>query len=287
MQNKVCRICKINKPISEFHCCGVLRDGLDNRCKECKSLIAKEHRKENYEVILRKERERRKTDDCKKQQKLYRENNKDRMKIYKKEYYIKNKSEIDERNKTWNKNNSNVVKKYKKKWAELNRERLKIYKKEYYVKNKEKLDKKNKEWVLKNIERHREIARRYRQKKHDNNVSFRIKESVSSRIYSFLKEKKGGVGTEKLLGYSIDSLVEHLESQFDEKMSWENYGTYFHIDHIIPVVLYDLSKIEELRKCWNFRNLRPLFVNQNLSKGSKLDIELVEKYDIFDLLPTQ
>lgn len=74
--------------------------------------------------------------------------------------------------------------------------------------------------------------------------------------------------TVELLGCDTNKLKQHLESQFKLGMSWDNYGLW-HIDHKSPCAKFDLSKEEEQRKCFNFKNLQPLWAEENLSKGSK------------------
>ena len=51
-------------------------------------------------------------------------------------------------------------------------------------------------------------------------------------------------------------------------MSWDNYGLW-HIDHRVPCVKFDLSKPIEQQKCFNFKNLQPLWAIDNLKKGAK------------------
>ena len=85
--------------------------------------------------------------------------------------------------------------------------------------------------------------------------------------------------------FTIPQLQSHLESQFDEHMDWTNYGSYWHIDHIIPQNLYDFADLCEVQKCWDIFNLRPLEALENLRKADKLIMEIIEEYDIVHLLP--
>ncbi len=53
-------------------------------------------------------------------------------------------------------------------------------------------------------------------------------------------------------------------------MTWESHGTVWHIDHIIPCVSFNLLNEDEIYKCYNYGNLQPLSVADNLSKGNKM-----------------
>lgn len=79
---------------------------------------------------------------------------------------------------------------------------------------------------------------------------------------------KGGRSWQNLVGYTSDELKKHLERQFVSGMSWENYGTGWHVDHIIPASLFEYSSPddEEFRACWSLTNLRPLWAVENIRK---------------------
>ena len=50
-------------------------------------------------------------------------------------------------------------------------------------------------------------------------------------------------------------------------MTWDNYGGYWHIDHIIPCCRFDLTKEEEQLKCFHYTNLQPLFAVTQIIDG--------------------
>lgn len=79
------------------------------------------------------------------------------------------------------------------------------------------------------------------------------------------------IGTELLIGCSINQLREHLESLFKPGMTWANHGKRgWHIDHKLPCNSFDLRDVNEQKKCFHYTNLQPLWWNENLSKGDKL-----------------
>jgi hypothetical protein len=60
----------------------------------------------------------------------------------------------------------------------------------------------------------------------------------------------------------------HLESQFQQGMTKDNYGKW-HVDHITPCARFDLTQPTEQKKCFHYTNLQPLWAEQNLKKGCK------------------
>lgn len=93
--------------------------------------------------------------------------------------------------------------------------------------------------------------------------------SLRSRLYqAFTKRKvvrERGLG--KILGAPLDQAKAHLEKQFTEGMSWENYGDW-HVDHIIP--LSSAKTQEDLVVLCHHTNLQPLWAEENLRKGAKI-----------------
>ena len=57
-------------------------------------------------------------------------------------------------------------------------------------------------------------------------------------------------------------------------MSWDNYGSYWSIDHIIPVCKFNLTLEDEKLKCWNWSNMMPVTVKYNSSK-KEIDMEQI------------
>ena len=70
-----------------------------------------------------------------------------------------------------------------------------------------------------------------------------------------------------------------IEFQFSDNMNWNNYGKYWHIDHVIPMASFNFSKEEDVKFCMNWKNLRPLEAKLNISKGCKVD-ENLYKYQL-------
>lgn len=101
----------------------------------------------------------------------------------------------------------------------------------------------------------------------------RLHNSVARRIREQLQRDrlgKTGRRLETLIGYSIHGLKTHLEQLFVSGMSWENYGSAWHIDHIRPRASFRFTSLEDqaFKACWALTNLQPLWAEDNIRKGS-------------------
>jgi len=113
-------------------------------------------------------------------------------------------------------------------------------------------------------------ANEYTKNRVKTDIHTRIRFNVSSLIRSRIKNNNV-YGVFRHLGYSTDDLIKHLEKQFKEGMTLENYGKVWHIDHIKPDSWFNYTskEDEEFKKCWALENLQPLFVKDNLKKGNR------------------
>lgn len=123
-------------------------------------------------------------------------------------------------------------------------------------------------------------ANEYERKRFNNDSNYKISRFLQNRLYKFLnqppKHPEKSVWYQEFLftvGCSVEKLKKHLELQFQEGMSWDNYGVgrllkarTWQIDHIIPRKFFDLTKEDNQRICFNYRNLQPLWSEENNSK---------------------
>lgn len=115
-----------------------------------------------------------------------------------------------------------------------------------------------------------ERKRSDRRNRYKTDLSFRLSLRLRSRLNSAIRGKAKTGSAVRDLGCSIEDLKKHLESQFHDGMSWDNYGKW-HVDHVIPMSAFDLTDREQLLKCCNFTNLQPLWASENSKKGSRTD----------------
>jgi hypothetical protein len=87
-----------------------------------------------------------------------------------------------------------------------------------------------------------------------------VKRTESKKFYS----------TNVLIGCSPSFLKEWLEYQFNSLMTWDNYGKYWDIDHVIPCSSFDMNDVQEQKTCFNWRNCRPYESTKNKIKHNKI-----------------
>lgn len=117
--------------------------------------------------------------------------------------------------------------------------------------------------------KHRAEINLKQKERESSDVLFKLKRRLRHRLYVAMKNINKTSSTIENLGCSIEDLKQHLESRFQLGMSWDNYGEW-HIDHIKPLSLFDLSKIEQVRLACHYTNLQPLWKIDNLKKSNKL-----------------
>lgn len=191
----------------------------------------------------------------------------------------------------WQKANPDKCKARRKKYYENNKEeiskRVKPKNHERYEKNKERILALNKEWRIKNKDRMRELLKKWREtnpekarekgradaSKRLSTPKGKLNNNIKWRIWHSLHGEKAGRRWESLVGYTLDDLNKHLEKQFKPGMTWDNYGNYWHIDHIIPIAVFNFKTPEDIdfKRCWALENLQPLEAKENMRKNAKFD----------------
>lgn len=99
---------------------------------------------------------------------------------------------------------------------------------------------------------------------------YRLMANAGRRMRDLIK---GVNGTSKHFPFTKEEIIRHMERQFTSGMSWENYGSYWHVDHIIPVSSFEPKSRDcpEMMACWSLSNLRPMKAFDNMSKSAKIE----------------
>jgi hypothetical protein len=232
---KTCTKCGVEKDECEFSKDVRAKDGLVSHCKDCCKEYYKEYRKNNKEKILEKS-------------KNYYANNKDKAK----EYHKENKVEINKRAKNY--------------YLE-NKEYLKECSKNYRIENKEELKKRASQYRIEHKKERNEYCNSYQKARKETDPCFKLKTILRDRLSKAIRgnSKKGSAVRD--LGCSIEEFKLYIEDQFYFGMSWNNYGSEWQIDHIIPFKDINVLDEEQLKMVLSYTNLRPCWCWANMARN--------------------
>lgn len=242
---KRCPDCGEVKPINEFYNKKIAKDKHHSQCKRCMKFFKK----------------------------LWAANNRERIRVYDRSRYKINPREKLDKNKLWRKANPEKFRRQCLDQRKKHSHRIKEWYKGYYAENREKIKQNVALWAKNNPEKRKAQARKVMAKKLST-INGHLTSTIKGSIYKALKENKKRRRWETLVGYTIEQLKQHLEKQFKEGMTWNNYGKYgWHIDHIIPISAFNFEKPEDddFKRCWALKNLQPLWAKENLIKQNKID----------------
>ncbi len=218
---------------------------------------------------------------------------KEKGREYNKEYYIEHKEKLLLQGKEYRERNKEKVKeyeekrkhnlkriKYKKKYMKEYHQspKYKARKKEYCEKNRDKINEKAKEYSQRSEIK---VRRKEYDKKTKGKIRLRMRGYYNQRIKNDLNyhlicklrvalykafkrfSNTGKIMTSKKYKIDYKAIIEHLKP-FPKNI--ENY----HIDHIIPLSLFDFNNPEHIKKAFLPQNHQFLTIQQNLEKNNRL-----------------
>ena len=129
-------------------------------------------------------------------------------------------------------------------------------------------------WKKNNVEKVRKYDREWKREWRKNPVN-KLQANISSLVSRSLKKTNVYKDSSywECIGYTVNELKEHIEKQFTDGMTWDNYGEW-HIDHIKPKSAFNVEMFgdKEFMECWGLDNLQPLWAKDNLSKSDKYEL---------------
>ncbi len=240
---KTCNRCDIPKPLFEFSPHPQAQYGCQPKCKKCAAEVKRIYYQNNKEKV-------------KEQQRKHYRKNVEKYTAYNKKYWENNKEWLSvankERYKEYQVSQPDMLKRVKRKSYMKHREARLAAQREYVSKNREMVNGRMVQWRNKNP--HNRIC---------HNLRTRLSHIAKGRANRF----------NVIVGCSGRELAQHLESQFKEGMSWDNYGrSGWHIDHIIPIASFDLTDPKQQKICFHYSNLQPLWAEDNMRKGANAEL---------------
>ena len=238
-QKIICKKCGELKPHGDFG-----RDG-KSPCLRCRRIAHKRWRDKNKDTVHANAA-------------LWRENNKEKIKESSRKRYVTHREQVINANLKWRSNNKAKVTEIARKWREVNKIRYETLRDI---------------WRQENVDKVR-LYRRISEKRRRSDARNRISMNISRSIRTHIKGNKKGACWESIVGFTSDELRRHLEKRFSPGMTWDNYGTFWNIDHIVPISAFNFSSQgdHDFTLCWSLKNLRPLKVSENNKKRARVAI---------------
>ena len=170
-----------------------------------------------------------------------------------KEYYAENQEKMLDVNRQYRKENAEQLKQKSNEYRAANRDKSRAWDKKYRDANKVKINDKLRE-------------------RRRNDPFRRLRDAIRGSIRAYLGSKKTRRGsTFEIVGCTPDFLRGRLERQFKDGMTWENYGSHWHVDHRIP--LASGNSADEIKGLSHWTNLQPLEALENIIKSDKIPID--------------
>ena len=209
--------------------------------------------------------------DCEKKRKSiinkkFHEKNKEKTNLQRREYYKKNSQKVLERQKAYKKIIEDELKAYRKrKRNEAIEER---------IKNGEKVRGHNlipqtKDQKKKITEEQKKQYNKRRRDRYNKDEVYNLAARYRALLNKMIREKglTKDKSTEKYLGCDFNTFKQHMESNFKDGMNWNNRSEW-HIDHIVPISR--AKNQEEFILLSNYKNLHPMWAEENIKKSNKL-----------------
>jgi len=161
---------------------------------------------------------------------------------------------------------------YDKAYRLANRDKIKAGIDAWRVKNRKKIADRQRANTHKNRAKIRSYKREWCRRRYHSDPVYRAITCYRARVWAALRKSK----TTKtqtafaLLGCTIPHFMDHIAAKFKGRMSWENYGRVWEIDHILPISFFDLTDAKQCATAFHYTNCQPLFMRINRSKGARV-----------------
>jgi hypothetical protein len=131
----------------------------------------------------------------------------------------------------------------------------------------------------------KEKRNEYQRHRHQTDVCVRVRQNLSARLNKLVRKCLNNnlyyeKDTMKELGCDVDFFIKHIEDQFEEGMSWDNYGRpegvpvecTWDLDHITPAEFKENGEeptLDDIIERSHYTNFQPMWCKQNQAKSNK------------------
>lgn len=199
-------------------------------------------------------------------QRKWRKEHPEKCESYVQKYRAKNPEKVKQWVKARNANPKHKAR--QKAWAKANPDSNKAAVEKYRKSHPERLVEAALRWRIKNPE----YLRMYERNRSRTDPIYRLKKALRCRLWSAIRNQltQKSATTMDLVGCDGEFLRNYLEQRFQPGMTWDNYGSFWEVDHRIPCAEFDLTIKEQQAACFHYSNLRPLAKSENRKKWRRL-----------------
>lgn len=202
---------------------------------------------------------------------------------YQREWVKKNKEKKKEQDRKYREANKEKIEAYHKEWRDKNRDRLNEQQRQRYRENPDAFKERKERYISSHLEQVKESRKRYKMENRQRCTDYERNKRHSDPVYKFrtsfihlmslYRKKKGYTGTKgtwEMVGCDFDTFLAHIQSQFEDGMTMENYGHgegRWNIDHIVPICTAKTDK--DIERLNHYSNLRPMWSSDNYKRPRK------------------
>ena len=106
-------------------------------------------------------------------------------------------------------------------------------------------------------------------------MEYKTKKRLQTALRRFYSGKPYGY-ISAYIGTNRETFINHVNKYLLSGMTRENFGSVWGLDHIVPVDLFDERDMDDLRLCYNFHNIMPMFNTDNRLKGASVHFSLAK-----------
>ncbi len=148
-----------------------------------------------------------------------------------------------------------------------------VYYKSYYERTKERKLELGSKWyrgVISNPEskvRFKTMKNDYQRNRYKTDEGWKERLRLKKVLQRIMRGQNTNTKCTDLAGCNNRELQVYIQAQWEDGMSWGNYGRNgWVVDHIIPCCEFDLTNHIDVRNCFHFSNLRPMWYEKNQRK---------------------
>lgn len=104
---------------------------------------------------------------------------------------------------------------------------------------------------------------------------------------SYVIKKNGPFRWSTIVDFTKEEFLSHIEKEFEEGMSFKNYGEWV-ISFHIPKRCYNFKSLkdEDFKRFWSLKNITPKWLKDAQHQKKQISRKVLDKYGLWDILPS-